>query len=222
MRRLLILFSALPIIASLVLAHLLGWRVLNKRVNLALSLQQILEKLRNSGVDYTVKKRVWQAMPLAKTGEAYITEKHLNSTDSQIVSAELLKVGFAEINKTHPSMVQWRCKVLKASYFLPPFTLLVGILAIAARRPVGGWSIAIFALVLAGCCAMLWLSRGVEKEAATAVSNLLERKRTINRLSEEEALVGSIHAWTWISILPGIIVTLMMKINQAKDPKDTE
>ncbi len=218
MRRLIILFSAIPVIVSLILAHLLGWRVLNKRKNLSLNLGQILEKLKISGVEYTLKKRVWQPMPLAKTGEVYITEKHLDSNDSQIVSAELLKVGFGEINKTHPAMVQWRCKVLKAGYFFPPFILLGGTLAMAVKRLPAGWVIVIFVVVTGLCCVMLWLSRGVEKEAATAISNILERKRTLNRLSEEEALVGSIHAWTWISILPGILVSLMTKINQAKDP----
>ena len=220
MRRLLIFFSALPVIASLLLAHLMGWRVLNKRVELSLSLGQILDQLKSSGINYTVKKRVWQPLSLAKTGQAYITEKHLGSKDSQVVSAELLKVGLGEINKTHPAMVIWRFKVLKAGYFLPPFILLGGTLAMAVRRLPAGWFIAIFALVTAGCCIMLWLSRGVEKEAATAVSNILERRRVLSRLSEEEALVSSIHAWTWISILPGVLVSLMSKINQAKDPQE--
>ena len=217
MRRFIILFSALPVIASLVLAHLMGWRVLNKRTRLSLSLRQILEKLKASGVEYSPKKRVWQPLPLAKTGEAHITEKHLESRDSQIVSAELLRIGFGEINKTHPEMVQWRCKVLKAGYFFPPFILLGGVLAMAVKRLPPGWFIAIFVVALALSSIMLWLSRTVEKEAATAISSLLERKRTLNRLSEEEALVESIHAWTWVSILPGILVSLMAKINQVKD-----
>lgn len=217
MRRFIILFSAIPVIASLVLAHLLGWRVLNKRTEFSLTLGQILEKLKASGVDYIVKTRVWLPMPLTASGEAHITEKHLESRDSQIVSAELLKVGLSEINKTHPEMVQWRCKVLKAGYFFPPFVLLGGTLAMAVKRLPPVWFIAIFVVVLAISTIMLWLSRTVEKEAATAISNLLERKRTLNRLTEEETLIESIHAWTWVSILPGIVISLMTRINQVKD-----
>jgi len=217
MRRLLILISVIPVIVSLIAAHLMGWRVLNKRIKLALNLGEILEKLSSYGVSYKSKKKVWSALPLAKDGSAHITEKELESDDSQVVSAELLRVGMAEINKTHPEMIQWRCKVLKFGYFLPPFILLGGTLAVAVKRLPAGWFLAVFAIVLAACTVMLWLSRTVEKEAAIAITNLIERKRILPRLSEEEALVESIKAWTWISVLPGILVSLMAKINRGKE-----
>ena len=217
MRRLLILVSALPIIAGLLVAHFMGWRVLNKKKTISLSLAQILEKLKSSELQYTVKKRVWSALPVSKTGEAYITEKHLESKDASIVAAELLKIGLAEIYKTHASMVKWRCKTLKAGYFLPPFIILGGTLAMVVRRIPSGWAVAMFLMVMAGCSITLWLSRGVEKEAAKTINSIIERKRVINRLSEEESIVEAINAWTWIGVLPGILVSLMSKVNQGKE-----
>jgi len=143
-------------------------------------------------------------MPISKNGKALILEKHLESKDTHTVSAELLKVGLAEINKTHPEMITYRLKVLKAGYFIPPFILLGGSLALIVKRIPPGWFVAGFVISLAVTCVMLWLSRTVEKEAAKEIQRMLEKKRILNRLSEEEALIESLYAWTWISILPGI------------------
>jgi len=46
--------------------------------------------------------------------------------------------------------------------------------------------------------------------AASQMVSLVERTRVLNRLSEEEALVDQIRAWTWVTILPGTAISFLM------------
>ena len=212
MKALLILICAIPILAGWLAANLLGFRRLNKAGELSVNLETILKALssKHAKLNYQFKKRTWSGIPLSRDGVALIDEKYRLSTSCKEVSQQLINVGLSGLWKDHEKLIRWRIKYVKLGYILPPLTFVGCVLgAVVGRIPVM-WCMIIIGLVLAGCICFLWFSRAVEKEAASQMTILLERTRVLHRLSEEEDLIEAIHAWTWVSILPGIAISFGM------------
>ncbi len=215
MRRLLLLVSLLPIIAAFTTAHFLGIRSVRKTGKLSFSMSELLEKLKSSDTEKMISfanpKMQWAGNPVSKAGEAQISEKLMDSKSTSEIAKELNKIGLALVHRTHAPMVKWRIKVIKAGYYLPPFVALIVVFgALAGRLPMM-WAFIAFLGVIGGCCVMLWLSRAVAVEAAESIIFLIEKKRLLPRLREEEELVEAIRAWAWVSLIPGIVIPLMTK-----------
>jgi hypothetical protein len=220
MKALLIILCAVPIMASFLAANLFGFRRLYKAGELSVDLDTILRKLsaKYGKVNYEFKKRTWAGIPLNKDGVALIDEKYRHTTSSAEIARQLISLGLSGLWEDHQKLILRRIKYIKLGYILPPLTFVGCVLAVIVQRVPAMWTIIIVGLVLAGCISFLWFSRAVEKEAAAQMASLIERTRVLPRLSEEEALIDAIHAWTWVSILPGIAISFLMK----KQPRHAE
>jgi hypothetical protein len=221
MKTLLILLCALPIAASFLIANLFGFRRLYKAGELSVDLETILKKLsaKYSRLRYVFKKRAWAGIPLSRDGIALIDEKYRHTKSSAEIARQLISLGLSGLWEDHQKLIRWRIKYIKLGYILPPLTFLGCVLAVIVQRVPAMWTIVIVGLVLAGCISFLWFSRAVEKEAAAQMASLIERTRVLPRLSEEEDLIGAIHAWTWVSILPGIAISFLMKKERKEEDK---
>ncbi len=220
MRKLLLLLSILPILATVMAAQLVGLRGLRKarQTTLSLSLQQIVEKFISLGVAAEFSKFSWAGIPVNRKGVAILSMDLKSSCETELVARELLKLGLAEVWKIHPDIVKWRLKVLKLSYILPPFAIIASVMALVVGRIPAGWAFVVIGLMVAVSCALLWFSKSVEVAAAKEIIYRLERARILPRLSEEEALISAIHAWTWVHLLPGMAIPIAMRRNRTKQP----
>ncbi len=218
MKALLIILCAVPIMASLLVANIFGFRRLYKAGELSLDLETILNKLsaKYGKVKYEFKKRTWAGIPLSRDGVALIDERYRHSTSSAEVAKQLISLGLSGLWEDHQKLIRWRIKYIKLGYILPPLTFVGCVLGTIVGRVPAMWTIIIVGLVLAGCISFLWFSRSVEKEAAAQMASLIERTRVLPRVTEEEDLIDAIHAWTWVSVLPGIAISFLMK----KEPKE--
>jgi hypothetical protein len=217
MKALLILLCAVPIALSILAANIFGFRRLYKAGELSVDLETILEKLssRYGKVKYEFKKRAWSGLPLNGEGVALIDEKYRHSKSSAEIARQLISLGLSGLWDDHKKLIRWRMKCIKLGYILPPLTFLGCALGIVSMRVPAMWSFMIVGIILSGCIFLLWFSRAVEKEAASQMVSLIEHTRVLPRVTEEETLIDSIHAWTWVSILPGIAISFLMK----KPPK---
>jgi hypothetical protein len=213
MKSLLIFLCAVPIVASILVANLFGFRRLYKAGELSVNLETILEKLssRYSKLKYEYKKRAWVGMPLNRDGVALIDEKYRFSKSSAEISRQLISLGLSGIWEDHKKLICWRMKCIKLGYILPPFAFLGCALGMVTLRVPAMWSLMIIGIALTSCILLLWFSREVEKEAASQIVSLIEHTRVLPRVSEEESLIDAVHAWTWVSILPGIAISFMMR-----------
>ena len=218
MKALLILLCAVPIMLSLLVANIFGFRRLYKAGELSVDLETILKKLtaKYGKLRYEFKNRTWIGIPLNKDGVALIDEKYRHSTSSAEIARQIINLGLSGLWEDHQKLIRWRMKYIKLGYILPPLTFVGCVLGTVVGRVPAMWTIIIIGLVLAGCISFLWFSRAVEKEAASQMGSLIERTRVLPRATEEEDLIDAIHAWTWVSILPGIAISFLMK----KEPKE--
>lgn len=218
MKGLLILLCAFPIALSLIIANLFGFRRLYKAGDLSIDLETILQKLslKYSKLNYEFKKRTWAGIPVNSKGVAQIDENYRHSKSSAVIARQLISLGLSGLWEEHQKLILWRIKYIKLGYILPPLAFLACALGIMVQRVPAMWGFIIIGLVISGCITFLWFSRGVEKEAASQMASLVERTRVLPRVSEEETLIDAIHAWTWVSILPGIAISFLMK----KPPKE--
>ncbi len=213
MKALLIFLCAFPIAAALIVANLFGFRRLYKAGELSVDLESILKTLssRYSKLNYEFKKRAWAGMPLDRNGIAIIDDKLRHTKSSAEIARQLISLGLSGLWGEHQKLIIWRMKYIKMGYILPPLTFVGCVLGVIVQRVPAMWTIMIIGLVISGCISFLWFSRSVEKEAAAQMVKLIELTRVVPRVTEEESLIDSIHAWTWVSILPGIAISFMMK-----------
>ena len=213
MKALLLLMCIAPILAGFLVANFFGFRRLNKAGELSVNLETILESLsaKYGKLNYVFKKRTWQGKPLNRDGVALIDEKYRHSTSCSEIAQQLIKLGLSGLWEEHEKLIRWRVKCVKIGYILPPLTVVGCALGVIIGRVPIMWTIIILGLVLAGCICSLWFSRAVERESASQMISLIERTRVIHRVSEEESLIEAVHAWTWVSILPGIAISFLMK-----------
>ncbi|MGJ8657158.1 MAG: hypothetical protein ACSHX6_11965 [Akkermansiaceae bacterium] len=216
MKALLILICAVPILVGFLVANLFGFRKLYKAGELSVNLETILKVIsaKYDKVNYEFKKRAWVGIPLNNEGVAIIDERYRHSTSSKEIAQQLIKLGLSGLWEDHQKLIQWRIKYVKLGYILPPLTFVGCVLGTIVGRVPAMWTIIIVGLVLAGCICFLWFSRAVEKEAASQMASLIERTRVLHRVSEEEDLIESIHAWTWVSVLPGIAISFLINKQQ--------
>lgn len=219
MKAFLIFLCAVPIAMGILAANILGYRRLYQAVDLSDDLETILDQLRAKygKVDYRFSKRTWSGMMIDKDGVAVIDEKFRYSTSSADVARQLISLGLSGLWKDHEKLIRWRLKCVKLGYIIPPLTLMGVVFATVVGKVPAMWGVVILGGSLAGSMAFLWFSRAVEREAASQMATLVERTRVLPRTVEEENLIECIYAWTWVSLLPGIAISFLMKKCSNKD-----
>lgn len=118
-----------------------------------------------------------------------------------------LRVGLYLLSLHDPKAMGRRRWALRFGQVFPIFTAMVVVFGIFVRLPMG-WAMAIMmtSLALAACAQILTVY--VERQASELACVVIERKRILPRLSDEEAVIASTRAWSWYGILPGILSRL--------------
>ena len=218
MARILIMLSVVPILGAFLLGHFFGVQTLRKPSHVSKTLEELLTFLESKGIKPNVKfKRLaWSGKVLAGDGTVYLPTKWKNTNSDTLIAQALLRIGFQRLLKDYPDIVRWRLKVVAFGYILPPFLIVIAVFALVVGRFPSIWVIAIVAVAIATQCVLLWTSRTIEKEAARYATVLIEKTRMLARLSEEEALLEKIKAWTWAHYMPGICLSVALG-----NPKET-
>ena len=215
MHRILLLFSLLTLLAAVVVRKLNGDRVLYSlrdkklRVTSTELARSMLDSVDQKHVELKTPKLSWAAA--ADTGNKWLS---LPSDIAGAVSVSAhgqaaLKVGLYLLSLRSPKVVARRRWAVRFGYVFPIFTTIVVIFALIVARLHGLWG---FGIIMASCglsaCAQL-LTLGAERQAAALAAVVLEKKRILPRLSDEEDVVSATNAWAWRSVLPGVLARLV-------------
>lgn len=215
MHRLLIFLSLLPLLAALILRKLNADRVL--RVSVKTQLQsngevlarKMLDSMEHQQVQVKTSKRAWAGA--AVTGEDWLSipQKHASGSSAADHGQAALRVGLYLTLLRDPKAIARRRWALRFGHVFPIFTVIVCVFGLAVAKLPALWALAIVmsALGLAACAQALTLT--TELQAASLATVVLEKKRTLPRLSDEESVVAATRAWAWHSIVPGLLSRLM-------------
>lgn len=215
MHRILLLFSLFALFAAVVFRKLNGDRVLHglKDVRLNSSAgdlaRKMLDSVKQERVEVKTPTRRWAAA--ADVGSIWLS---LPRATASGVSARshgqaALQVGLYLLSLRDPKALARRRWAIRFGHVFPIFTTMVVIFAFVVARLAGqlGFGIIMASCGLAACAQILALSAELRASALAAV--VLEKKRILPRLSEEEAVIAAARAHAWRSILPGILSKLV-------------
>ncbi|MCP5538227.1 MAG: zinc metallopeptidase [Akkermansiaceae bacterium] len=215
MHRLLILLSLLPLLAALILRKLNADRVLTVSRKTRLNskgetlARKMLDSMGHQQVEIKTTKRAWAGA--AVTGEHWLSLPANPAAGSSAADHGLvaLRVGLYLTSLRDPKALGRRRWALRFGHVFPIFTVIVCVfgLAVAKLPPLWALGVVMGSLGLAACAQALTLT--TELQAATLATVVLEKKRTLPRLSDEEAVVAATRAWAWHGIVPGLLSRLM-------------
>lgn len=206
------MLSVVPVLGAFLLGHFFGVRTLRKQSRVSKTLEELLAFLEKKGIkpDVKFKRLTWSGKVLSGDGTVYLPTKWKHTNNDTLIAQALLRLGFQRLLKDYPDIVRWRLKVVAFGYILPPFLIVIAVFALVVGRFPSIWVIAIVAVAIATQCVLLWTSRAIEKEAARYATVLTEKTRMLARLSEEEALLEKIKAWTWAHSMPGVCLSIAL------------
>lgn len=215
MHRLLLFLSLLPLLAALILRKLNADRILrlSKKTQLRINggelARKMLDSMGHQDVEIKTAKRIWAGA--AVTGDNWIC---LSTTPAEGTSVAdhgqaALRVGLYLTSLRNPSAVARRRWAMRFGQVFPVFTTIVCVFGLAVAKIPALWALSIVmgALGLAACAQVFTVT--AELQSASLATVILEKKRTLPRLSDEEAVVAATRAWAWHGIVPGLISRLM-------------
>ncbi|MBT8043630.1 MAG: zinc metallopeptidase, partial [Verrucomicrobiae bacterium] len=193
MHRLLLFLSLIPLLVALVLRKLNADRVLRlaRETRLQITGEKLARKMLDStghqDVEINTTKRRWAGA--AVIGEDWISlpTDHANGKSAYDHGQAALRVGLFLISLRGQSAISRRRWALRFGHVFPIFTTIVCIFGLVVAKLPALWvlSVVMGALGLAACAQILTVSTNMQAAALAAV--VLEKKRTLPRLSEEEA-----------------------------------
>ncbi len=207
MWKLLFIISLLPLILACLLSQYAGLRVLAKRRTLKLDAANSYEKfssLSDAVPKLTlVKSQLW--FPSVGKEQIKLKVERAHSHEAADHAYLWHQLGLALLAKEHQGNIDWRNKMVKTGYLLPPFAMMiVGMGVLVARIPIFPGIVSLIACV-SFCTVMLWLSLAIELEAAKRAIHLIEKQRIYKSLAEEEAVVAATRAWSYAHLIPGVL-----------------
>ena len=216
MHRLLILLSLLILLAAIVLRKVKADRALRKaRVKkMGMSAEDLARKMLDSLKHESVKievssraNRVWADADVIGKKWLSLPTKVAGNLSAHAHGQAALRVGLYLLALQDPKAMGRRRWALRFGQAFPIFTAMVLVFGIFVRLPMG-WVLAIMmtSLALAACAQILTVY--VERQASELACMVLEKKRILPRLSDEEAVLAATQAWSWYGILPGILARL--------------
>ena len=219
MHRLLLLFALLPLLAALILRKFKADRVLNvaKKTHLHLKPEELARRMLDStgcqDVELKTKKRIWAGAAILGDGwlclpqskKATLEDKMSAHAHGQVA----LRVGLYLLSQRNPAAIGRRQWALRFGQVIPIFTTIVVVFGLAVAKIPALWGLSIIAASfgLATCAQIFTVV--AERQAASMACLILEKKRTLPRLTDEEAVVASTRAWAWYAIVPGLLSRLM-------------
>jgi Zn-dependent membrane protease YugP len=214
--RLILLFSLLILLAAIVLRKVNADRALRKARAKKMGLpagdlaRKMLDSLQHDKVKIEVTTRatrVWAGADVIGKKWLRIPTQVAGNLSAHAHGQAALRVGLYLLSLHDPKAMGRRRWALRFGQVFPIFTAMVVVFGIFVRLPMG-WALAIMmtSLALAACAQILTVY--VERQASELACLVLERKRILPRLSDEEAVIAATRAWSWYGILPGILSRL--------------
>ena len=215
MHRLLLFFALLPLLAALILRKLNADRVLrlSREIQLHMKGEDLARKMLDSmgyeKVEIKTTKRAWAGAAILGDDWLSIPAKPADGNSAADHGQAALRVGLYLTSLRNPSAIARRRWAMRFGHVFPVFTTIVCVFGLAVGRLPGLWafSIVLASLGLAACAQIMTLTAELQSLAIATV--VLEKKRTLPRLTEEEAVVAATRAWAWYSIVPGLLSRLM-------------
>lgn len=216
MHRLILLFSLLVLLAGLVLRKFNADRGLRKAKGHKLPSQaggvarKMLDSIKHDQVKLEVTTRVtreWAGSDIVGKNWLRLPKETAEGRSAYAHGKAALCVGLYLLSLHDPKAMARRRWALRFGHVFPIFTMMVVAMAIFVRMPIG-WVFAVVScsLALATCAQILTLN--VERQASELACVVLENKRVLPRLADEEAVVAATRAWSWYGVLPGILARI--------------
>lgn len=214
MHRLLLILSLLPLLAALILRKINADRVLRLARETQLRTtandlaRKMLDCMGHESVELKTRKRAWVGADVIGDGWLSLPTATAESTRASAHGQAALRVGLYLVSLRNPAAIARRRWALRFGHVFPIFTTLVVVFALMVKLPaLWALSIVVGSFGLAACAQILTVV--AELQAAAMACVLLEKKRTLPRLSDEEAVVAATRAWAWYAIVPGLLSRLM-------------
>lgn len=214
MRRLLLILSLLPLLAAVILRKLNGDRVLYSLKDTRLTItagdlaRKMLDSVSQKAVEIKTPARRWAASADLGSKWLVLPRGTALGVSARSHGQASLQVGLYLLSLRDPKAISRRRWALRFGHVFPVFTTIVVIFALVVARLAGLWGLGI---IMASCglaaCAQL-LTLAAERKAADLACVVLEKKRILPRLSDEESVTAATRAWAWRSVLPGILSRL--------------
>ncbi|BDS06438.1 hypothetical protein NT6N_14780 [Oceaniferula spumae] len=214
MHRLLLFLSLLPLLVAVILRKFNGDRVLHtikdKRLTISAGdlARKMLDSVSQQAVEIKSPARRWVASPDLGQQWLIISPDTATGVSARSHGESAMKVGLYLLSLRDPKAIARRAWAIRFGHVFPVFTTVVMVFALVVGRVPALWALAIVmtSLALAACAQIFTLT--AERQAAELACVVIEKKRTLPRLSDEEAVVAATKAWAWRSILPGILSRL--------------
>lgn len=215
MHRLLLFLSLLPLLAALVLRKLNADRVLRHSRNTRLHsraedlAEKMLASMGQEEVEIRTTKRVWAGASVTGEGWLALPEQAADGDTAADHGRIALRVGLYLTMQRNPAAIARRRWALRFGHVFPVFTLVVCVFGLVVGRLPGLWALSIVmaSLGLAACAQIFTVATDLQSAALATV--MLEKKRILPRLSDEQAVVAATRAWAWHGIVPGLLSRLM-------------
>lgn len=213
MWRLLIISTLIPFILCGACANLMGLRVLAGCEKLNIDVETLLRKILRQMSRKDIKIQFSKKLSWQNNDEKVVKLpiRYRESRNASDAAQAAISLAMLLLHEKHPSLVRWRMNTIKLGYILPSFSLLIVLFSFIIGKLPAVILLVIIAVVLGFCSVMLWLSMGVEKEAAHLMVSRIEKLRVLSSLRDEESLVTAIKATPWVSLIPGALLKLIAK-----------
>jgi len=215
MHRLLLFLSLLPLLAAIILRKLNAERVLRGSRDTQLHIKgedlarSMLASVGHETVELSTTKQAWAGASV--TGERWLALPAESAVGSSAADhgQVALRVGLYLTSLSHPAVIARRRWALRFGHVFPVFTVVVCSFALVVGKLPALWvlSIIMASLGIAACAQVLTVVAELQSAAHAVV--VLEKKRILPRLSDEEAVVAATRAWAWRGIVPGLLSRLM-------------
>lgn len=113
-----------------------------------------------------------------------------------------LRAAMGLIAEKKPDLVKWRTWAVKFATSAPAFGVVVLVFAGVAGRVGGGLFVGLAGGMVLASVVALALTLQIEREAAKIVLDVLEQRRPIQRLDEEEDVALAVKAASWRRLVP--------------------
>lgn len=215
MHRLLLLLSLLPLLAALVLRKLKADRILRVSRDTRLYVKgedlarSMLASMGHESLELRTNRKTWAGA--AVTGDTWLSLPGRSAAGNTAADhgQVALRVGLYLTSQRDAAVVARRRWALRFGHVFPVFTLVVCLFGLLVGKlpPLWVLSIVMASLGIAACVQVLTVVANLQ--AASLAIVVLQKKRILPRLSDEEAVVAATRAWAWHGIVPGLLSRLM-------------
>jgi len=169
----------------------------------------MLDSVSQKQVEIKTPSRRWTALPDIGSQWMILHPDTASGVSASSHGRAALQVGLYLLSQRDPKVMARRRWAIRFGHVFPVFTTVVMTFALVVGRLHAVWALAVImaSCALAACAQLLTIT--AERQAADLACVVLEKKRTLPRLSDEEAVVSATRAWAWRSCLPGILSRLV-------------